>query len=753
MSERSQPSATKATTQRIDRRVDEILDLLWTSDELRSVKPRPTDEARTILFYLEQLVSDALPDFWDDLDNQARNVGFSLSTDVAPIRFGSWVGGDRDGNPFVTPEVTTEVLGMHRDKALRLLRAEVVRLADDASIAAAIRPPSAELTTWIEETGTTFPSLVDDLSPLVLDQPYRIASTIINRRLLRTEKNVSHTDGTNSEPAAYASVDDLTADLKKFENSLRSSGLGLVADGRLAKLQRLVSTIGFHLASLDIRQHTRFHHAAVAELFAEIGVEYPEDRRARHELLSAELSTGRPFAPSGTTEAGGETLNLLRTVRREMDRFGDDVVGSYIVSMTQGSDDLLAPAVLAREAGLIDLQRGIARIDVVPLFETIDDLRSVTATMNELLNDPAYRKLVSLRGDVQEVMVGYSDSNKDGGIATSQWEIHKALRALRTVGQEHGVEVVIFHGRGGSVGRGGGPTNAAILSQPSGVVTGAMKTTEQGEVIADKYARPGLARRNLDMAYSAMLEASLLRSSPHAETTIKPWFETMELVSSSSYAAYRRLIEDPSLVEYFTTSTPVEELGALNMGSRPARRAGATAGIDDLRAIPWVFGWTQSRQIVPGWFGVGSGLKAAFDQGHADAVSSMFEDWAFFKTFLSAVEMTISKTDLGIAKAYVEALVEPEHQHLFGVIETEFELTSQMVEQVTGHKVLSDLPVLRRTLEVRDSYLDPLNLLQISLLRIARSEASGDDEASMRRARRALLLTVNGVAAGLRNTG
>ncbi len=753
---RLRASETEAGQIRIDRRIGEIIDLLWLSDELRQVKPTPVDEARSIIFYLEGLVVDALPPVWADLEFLAAERGVELPDDLTPIRFGSWVGGDRDGNPFVTAQVTDEVLRLQRQRALRLLRRGVQELASDLSVSGTIRPISDDLGEWIADQSASFPRLVEGISPLIEDEPYRITCTIIDGKLAATERVLTGEQG--GSEAAYGQSSELCDDLDRMNDSLRSKGATVVAKGKLASLRRLARTIGFHLATLDIRQHTSHHHDALGGLFESVGVSYPDDSSERFALLSSELEAPRPFAPAGTPDLG-DALGLFTTLRQQMDRFGDLIVESYIVSMTQGADDILAPAVLAREVGLIDLSRDIARIGFVPLFETIDDLRAISEIMDALLTDPGYRKIVRLRGDVQEVMVGYSDSNKDGGISTSQWEIHKALRTVREVSKRHGVDIPVFHGRGGTVGRGGGPTHDSILAQPSGVITGLMKTTEQGEVIADKYSRPRLARRNLDLAYSAMLEHTLM----HTESRIgiearDQWSGVMDIVSDNAYGAYRGLIEDPSLVEYFTSSTPVEELGALNIGSRPARRQGTTSGIDDLRAIPWVFGWTQSRQIVPGWFGVGSGLMAAIDAGHADDMADMFAKWRFFRTFLSNVEMTLTKTDLGIARTYVDALVDPKHHHVYDIICAEHERTIETIMSVTGSGLLDDLPVLRRTLEIRDTYLDPLNALQVNLLKSTRgstndADAESADGIAARRIRRALLLSINGVAAGLRNTG
>jgi len=736
--QRSESRRTEADRRRIDRRVEELVEAIWQTDELRHVRPDPLDEARAVLYYLDLTVREAVPELLDEMQAALRSIGQALPTDRVPIRFGSWVGGDRDGNPNVSPATTDLVLGLQRRRALEILVDEVGALGHELSVSTRVHGVSDELR---EAVDADRPALKDVQGRIDWSEPYRVRCEAIRRRL------VASADGDTSR-RGYRTPAHLDADLEVIERSLRENSGELLADGILSRVRRILQVIGFHFATLDIREHSDRHHEALATLFAANDLDYAETSDAdRADLLAAELASRRPLAPPSTPDDAG-ALALFRTLRTIMDRDGDAVIESYIISMTQGVEDVLAPVVLAREVGLVDLAHDTARLGFVPLFETIDDLRSIDPTLRALFAVEPYRQIIDLRGGTQEVMVGYSDSNKDGGITTSQWEIHKALRAIRDVSTDTGIPIRVFHGRGGTIGRGGGPTHASILSQPNGVLDGEVKFTEQGEVIADKYGHPEIARRNLDLAFTAVLEASLAHKSPrHDEGTITRWYSIMDGMANDAYAAYRRFVETPGLVEYFTTSTPVEELGEMNIGSRPARRRGATAGIADLRAIPWVFGWTQSRQIIPGWFGAGSGLAACRAAGHGDEMRRMFEDWHFFRTFISNVEMTLTKTDLTIARHYVERLVDPSLHHLFDTVVDEYHRTVDEVRAVTGEDLLAEKPMLRRTLAVRDAYLDPINVLQVEMLHRSRAGEVSEE------LQRGLLLTINGIAAGMRNTG
>ncbi|HEY6596480.1 MAG TPA: phosphoenolpyruvate carboxylase [Asanoa sp.] len=753
-----------------DRRLAEVLDLLWQTDELRLDRPDPADEARNAVYYLRDLYADAAPQVLDDLAASLRGLGIETAPTARPLTFGSWIGGDRDGNPFVTPAVTRDVLMIQYEHGIQATETAMDALIREVSVSRRLRGVSLDLSASLAQDLDKLPEVAERFRRVNAEEPYRLKARCVKAKLantrLRLSRGTAHAEGRD-----YRGSADLLADLELMRASLARNAGQLSAVGRLASAIRTVSAFGLHLATLDVREHAEAHHAVLAQLYAHVG-EVPAyqslSREERTKLLADELTGRRPLAGLDTalTDGARKTFDVFRTIRETQERFGPEVIESYIISMTLGVDDVLAAVVLGREAGLLDVHSGQARLGFVPLLETPAELGAGGDLLDELLSLPAYRALVRARGDVQEVMLGYSDSNKEAGITTSQWSIHRAQRALRDVAARHGVRLRLFHGRGGTVGRGGGPTHEAILAQPYGTLDGAIKVTEQGEVISDKYTLPALARENLELTVAAVLQATLL----HTTSRVSPedlarWDAAMDTVSAAAFATYRELVEDQNLPDYFWASTPTELLGALNIGSRPAKRPNADAGLSGLRAIPWVFGWTQSRQIVPGWFGVGSGLAAARAADLGPLLGEMNGSWQFFRTFLSNVEMMLTKTDLGIARRYVQTLVPEPLRRIFDTIEQEYELTVREVLAVTGSQGLLDgNPVLRRTLAVRDTYLEPLHHLQVALLRqyrdsggVGRSvltapgarRAPGDGTAL----ERALLTTVNGIAAGMRNTG
>ncbi|CAN2220547.1 Ppc Phosphoenolpyruvate carboxylase [Candidatus Nanopelagicaceae bacterium] len=730
-------------------RLAETIDLLWQTDELRLGRPEPLDEALNALYYLDDLFTQTVPEVLNDFAKEMKRIDVDVPITARPLSFGNWIGGDRDGNPNITAEVTTDAMVLQVGHAIRVTIAAMNALRQMLSVSTKIVGATPELSASVEKDLANIPEFEPRFLRLNAEEPYRLKATAIVHRLAFTRDR--HAKGAAHVPNRdYANTAELLADLVLMRDSLLAHRGELIATGLLERTIRTVAAFGINHATMDIREHSDAHHHVLSQITGVDGY-LAKSHDEKFEILTQVLANTTTFNTSALDASGKKTLDTFVAINDLIDRFGPEAIETYIVSMTKGADDLIAAVVIAQHAGLVSLKEKKARIGFAPLLETVAELRAAGEILEKLLSNPAYREVVALRGNTQEIMLGYSDSNKDAGIATSQWEIHRAQRSLRDVAIKYGVKLCLFHGRGGSVGRGGGPTYEALIALPWGSVDGQIKMTEQGEVISDKYALPSLARENVELTLAASLEATVLNRGPRqTPAELDAWGNCMQLLSDASFKRYRSLIEQPDLPAYFYASTPVEQLGNLFLGSRPSRRPDASSGLDSLRAIPWVFGWTQSRQIVPGWFGVGSGLKAAREAGHSDLLQKMLKDWHFFTTFISNVEMTLAKTDLAMAKRYVETLVPAELHHFLDEIQQEFDLTVAEILKLTNKTtLLGDQEILARTLQVRDAYLSPIQLLQINLLKRVREAGDSADPVLQR----ALLLTINGVAAGLRNTG
>jgi len=724
---------------------------IWQTDILRRTKLKITDEVQNGLSYYDQTFFQEVPKFYDALETELASLGLApQKSNIAPfLRMGSWIGGDRDGNPFVTSDVLRQTLQRQNAHALTYYLEETHRLGSELSLSTNIVKVSPDL----KKLADTSP----DTSPHRRGEPYRLAISGIYARLVATLTGFGSPPPSRrpvgpAEP--YATPEEYGKDLEILHGSLLENGSRLIAEGRLKHLQRAIDCFGFHLATLDLRQNSDVHARVIHELFeaADNTVNYEElSEEDRITYLSEELRTGRPLLRPDwaySKEATSE-LDILREAAAAQAKYGINAISTAIISNTQSVSDLLELSILFKQVGVITPE-GESRINIVPLFETIADLRNCIEIMDKLLSIPEYRRLVDSRGGVQEVMLGYSDSNKDGGFVTSGWELYKAETGLIDLFKRHDVGLRLFHGRGGTVGRGGGPSYEAILAQPKGAVQGQIRVTEQGETISFKYSRPEMGRRNLESLAAATLEASLLQTPE--ETVPSRYLAVMEELSAEAFKAYRGLVyETKGFEEYFWSSTVISEIAALNIGSRPASRK-KTRRVEDLRAIPWVFSWSQCRLMLPGWYGFGSAVEAWIEKNPETGIQElkeMYENWPFFHTQLSNMDMVLAKSNIGIASRYAE-LVPDENlrQTIFNRIRSEWQGTIDVLLSISGNaQLLEDNPLLDRSIHNRFAYLDPLNHIQVELLRKSR------DKTANPKALRGIHIAINGIAAGLRNSG
>jgi phosphoenolpyruvate carboxylase len=737
------PDESRRANQLLSHTIEEV----WLSEEVRATRLTVLDEVRTSLVYLLSTFVEVLPRLYRELEAAIAEFYPGADIEIAPLLMpGTWIGGDRDGNPNVTPEVTRQALDLMRSAAINLLEGKLLELAGRLSIAESIAAPDSAVGALIDSLAAQFPELAPQVRAGNAGEPYRQALTLMRERLRASF---------DRRPVGYRNSAELIADLLVIDRSLRAQGADLIADGDLRDVLRTAQVFGFHLAVMDVREHANRHARALDEIFrasAVVDHYLALDDADRVALLSREIDSPRPLIPRNLGGLSAETQTVVETFRlieEALSGFHEGAIETYVISGAETASDVLAVLLFMKETGLADPGGTNARLSIAPLFEQDQGLRDAPATMATLLLLPAYRNALASRGNVQEVMIGYSDSNKEIGYLGSTWALYRAQRDLTRLFEDSGVRHTFFHGRGGAIGRGGGPTNVAILAQPPGAVNGRAKLTEQGEVIASRYASAPVAHRELELVVGAVLASTINLLSAPPPPILAQFEKAIEAMSTVAVASYRDLVYgDPEFVRFFEEATPIAEISRLQIGSRPTRRQ-QTHRIEDLRAIPWVFSWTQSRFLLPGWYGVGAGLEHGRDQYGLEFLQQMEREWPFFAAAIGNAEMALAKSDLDIARRYASLVADSAlRERIWGSIVAEHDRAVREILLLTGEeRLLERDPVLRRSIDRRNPYVDPMSFLQVELLR--RMRAGDNDDITLR----AILRTVNGIAGGLKSTG
>jgi len=730
---------TDREEERVERDLAAEVTSLWQTPQVRDRRPEVTDEALNVQWYLENVLFEVIDEVYDELEH-ALDERYDEDIDVPKLyEFRSWAGSDRDGNPFVTPEVTEETLERQRDTILPLYRNKLKELSGVLSQDASNITTDDTFDDRLEEHKTRLPGVASEAEERYPDEPYRQKLKLMRESVLRVS---------DVRQGGYEGPEELLKDLRAIAGSLRDNNAGVVAESHVDPLIRKVDTFGFSLASLDLRDHRKMHTDAIAEAVERQGIDYAGmDEAERVEFLTEAITQDGPVIDmeddSGLSEDSTRVLRRFRKTADWQNEFGVDAIDTYAISWCEEPSHVLEVLFLADQVGIVDLP-GYCGLDIVPLLESEYALSGARRIMGTLFENEAYEMALEARNGVQEIMLGYSDSNKENGFLAANWSLYNNQKRLADITSDFDVEMRLFHGRGGSISRGGGPMNDAMLALPNETVTGQIKFTEQGEAIAEKYANHDIAERNLEQMLNAQVRARHNAMDEPVEEIPEAWREAMETAAPAAREEYQDLLETDGFVDYFEQATPITVIENLNMGSRPASRS-EDRSVDDLRAIPWVFSWTQARCIIPGWYSIATGLNAYLDDGgDIETLKQMYEEWPFFRTKIDNASLALARTDFDIAEEYADLADDDLRERIFPRLESEYEETVDLVLEITQRDGLLSRDWLEQNLERRNPYVDPLNLLQVRLL--AQSHLTETEKRTLR-------LTVQGIAAGMKNTG